>query len=69
MRLASIAFSSGKTWREALDALRRYIEHLITSPQIDALTRADVDLALDRIEHIEKTAGAALKGYLGYLNA
>jgi hypothetical protein len=30
---------------------------------------ADSDLAFDRIEYIEKTAGAALKSYLGYLNA
>jgi hypothetical protein len=63
------AFSSGKTWREALDAFRRYIEQLITSPEIDALILADIDLALERIERIEKTAGTTLKSYLGYINA
>jgi hypothetical protein len=63
------AFSTGATWRQALDALRGYIEKLITSPAIDALTLADIDLALERIEHIEKTATGALRSYLGYINA
>jgi hypothetical protein len=63
------AFSTGATWRQALDALRGYIELLITSSKMDALTLADIDLALERIEHIEKTARGALRSYLGYINA
>jgi hypothetical protein len=62
------AFTSA-TWRQALDALRAHVEKLITGPEIDAVVLADIDLALERIEHIEKAAGAALRSYLGYINA
>ena len=57
------------TWRQALDALRDHVEALIVIPAIDALVLADIDLALQRIEHIEKTAAGALRSYLGYINA
>ena len=57
------------TWRETLDALHSHIEQLITGASIDALVLADIDLALERIEHIEKTAGEALRSYLGYISA
>lgn len=57
------------TWRQALDALRGHVEKLIAGPAIDAVVLADIDLALERIEHIEKTAGQALKSYLGYISA
>jgi len=57
------------TWRQALDALHSYVEKLITGPAIDAMILADIDLALERIEHIEKTAGQAIRSHLGYLNA
>jgi hypothetical protein len=56
-------------WRKALEALHAHVERLIAGPQIDAVILADIDLALERIEHIEKTAGAALRSYLGYINA
>lgn len=57
------------TWRQALDALRIHVETLVANPAIDALLLADIDLALERIEHIEKTAAGALRSYLGYVNA
>lgn len=57
------------TWRQTLDALRGHVEKLIASPVIDAVILADIDLALERIEHIEKTAGEALRSYLGYISA
>jgi hypothetical protein len=63
------AFSTGTTWRQALDALRAHVERLITNPVIDAVILADIDLALERIEHIEKTAAGGLRSYLGYINA
>jgi len=63
------AFSTKATWRQALDALRGHIEKLIAGPAHDALILADIDLELERIEHIEKTADAALRSYLGYINA
>ena len=56
-------------WRETLDALHMHIEKLITGAVIDAIVLADIDLALERIEHIEKTAGEALRSYLGYISA
>lgn len=56
-------------WRDCLDALLAQVETLIRAPQIDALVLADIDLALERIEHIEKTAGEALRSYFGYINA
>ena len=64
-----VVFSTDAPWRLALDALRGYIERLITSPLINALTLADIDLALQRIERIEKTAMSALRSYFGYINA
>ena len=57
------------TWRETLDALHGQVETLITAAAIDAIVLADIDLALERIEHIEKTAGEALRSYLGYISA
>ncbi len=57
------------TWRETLDALHEHVEGLITAAVIDAIVLADIDLALERIEHIEKTAGEALRSYLGYISA
>ena len=57
------------TWRQALNALRAHAEKLIGGPSHDAVILADIDLALERIEHIEKTAGAALRSYFGYINA
>jgi hypothetical protein len=30
---------------------------------------ADIDLELERIEHIEKTAGGGLRSHLAYINA
>jgi hypothetical protein len=57
------------TWRQALDALRGYVETLVALPAINALVLADIDLGLQRIEHIEKTAAGALRSYLGYINA
>ncbi len=62
------AFSS-TTWRQALDALRGHVEKLIAGETHDAVILADIDLALERIEHIEKTAAGALRSYLGYINA
>lgn len=62
-------FPTKGTWRQALDALRGHVERLIASPSHDALMLADIDLELERIEHIEKTADAALRSYLGYINA
>jgi hypothetical protein len=62
------AFST-KTWRQGLDSLRGHLEKLIASPAHDAVMLADIDLELERIEHIEKTADAALRSYLGYINA
>ena len=56
-------------WRECLDALLGQVETLIRAPEIDALVLADIDLALERIEHIEKTAGEALRSYFGYIHA
>jgi len=56
-------------WRAALDALRTHVEGLITGSAIDAVVLADIDLALERVEHIEKTANEALRSYLGYINA
>jgi len=56
-------------WRATLDALRGYVERLITDSTIDAVVLADIDLALERIVHIEKTANEALRSYLGYINA
>jgi hypothetical protein len=57
------------TWRQALDALRGHIEKLVTGDSHDAVILADIDLGLERIEHIEKTAAGALRSYLGYINA
>jgi hypothetical protein len=57
------------TWRETLDALDSHVEAMITGAVIDAIALADIDLALERIEHIEKTAGEALRSYLGYISA
>jgi len=57
------------TWRETLDALHGDVEKLITGAAIDAIVLADIDLGLERIEHIEKTAGEALRSYLGYISA
>jgi hypothetical protein len=51
-------------WRQALDALYTHIHALIGHDAPDALELADIDLALERIEHIEKTAAAALHTYL-----
>jgi hypothetical protein len=42
---------------------------LITGAAIDAVVLADIDLALERIAHIEKTAGEALRSYFGYISA
>lgn len=56
-------------WRAALDALRTHVEGLINGQVIDAVALADIDLALERVEHIEKTANEALRSYLGYINA
>jgi hypothetical protein len=56
-------------WRDALDALRAHVEGLITGAAIDAVVLADIDLALERFEHIEKTANEALRSYLGYIKA
>jgi len=56
-------------WRECLDALLAHVEKLLRTPTIDAVVLADIDLALERIEHIEKTAGEALRSYFGYINA
>jgi hypothetical protein len=42
------AFSTGTTWRQALDALRAHVERLITNPVIDAVILADIDLVLER---------------------
>jgi hypothetical protein len=73
--LATMAeLSTGTTctataWRRALDALHGHVEKLIASPHIDAVLLADIDLALERIEHIEKTAAEALGSYLGYISA
>jgi hypothetical protein len=63
------AFSTKTTWRQMLDALRGHVEKLIAGPSHDAVILADVDLELERIEHIEKTASRALRSYLGYINA
>jgi hypothetical protein len=62
-------FSTKTTWRQALDALRGHVEKLIAAPAHDAVMLADIDLELERIEHIEKTAAGALRSYLGYINA
>jgi hypothetical protein len=63
------AFSTTTTWRQALDALRGHVEKLIAGPSHDAVILADIDLELERIEHIEKTASGALRSYFGYINA
>jgi hypothetical protein len=42
---------------------------LIAGPSHDAVILADVDLELERIEHIEKTASRALRSHFGYINA
>jgi hypothetical protein len=41
------------TWRATLDALHGHAEAMIAGVVIDAIALADVDLALERIEHIE----------------
>jgi hypothetical protein len=63
------AFSTKDTWRQTLDALRAHIEKLIAGPSHDAVILADIDLELERIERIEKTAARALRSHLGYINA
>ena len=55
-------------WRQALDALHMHIETLIGRDAPDAVELADIDLALERIEHIEKTAAAALQRYLRFIS-
>ena len=62
------SFAKAK-WRDVLDALRGYTERLISDAANDAVVLADIDLALERIERIEKLANEALRSYLGYLTA
>jgi hypothetical protein len=66
--------STGQTvapsaWHQALDMLGIYIELLVDRDVHDAVVLADIDLALERIEHIEKTAAEALHSYLRYISA
>jgi len=56
-------------WRQALNALRGHIERLVAGTMHDAVILADIDLGLERIEHIEKTASRALRSHFGYVNA
>jgi secreted protein with Ig-like and vWFA domain len=55
-------------WRQALDMLSVHIEFLVDRDVHDAVVLADIDLALERIEHIEKTAAEALHSYLRYIS-
>jgi hypothetical protein len=66
--------STGKSfvkagWRDVLDALRAHAEDLIAGATHDAGVLADIDLALERIERVEKLANDALRSYLGYVSA
>jgi hypothetical protein len=55
-------------WRQALDALYTHIQALIGRDAHDAVELADIDLALERVEHIEQTAAAALRTYLQFIS-
>jgi hypothetical protein len=57
------------SWRDALAALRGHVEKLVARDSHDAIVLADIDLGLERIERIEKTANSATRLYLGYVNA
>ena len=62
--------SAGKaSWRESLDAIRLHLLKLIAKASDDAMVLADIDLVLERIDHIEKLAAAALRSYVGYVSA
>jgi hypothetical protein len=56
-------------WRDVLDALHLHVEELLARDAHDAILLADIDLALERIEHIENTAADAVHSYLGFLSA
>jgi hypothetical protein len=60
---------ASSTWHEALIAMRGYIEHLVDGGRDDVAVLVDIDLALERIEYVEKLATAALRSYLGYISA
>jgi hypothetical protein len=55
-------------WRQALDAFHEHVQTLIGRDMPDAVELADIDLALERLEHIEQTAAAALHGYLRFVS-
>lgn len=62
--------AAGKaTWLESLDAIRIHLLQLVAKASDDAMVLADVDLVLERFDHIEKLAAAALRSYLGYISA
>ena len=56
------------TWRGALDCFRSDIEALIAGGVPDAVVLVDIDLALERIEHVERLATKAVRGYFGYVS-
>jgi hypothetical protein len=57
------------TWEETLIALRRHIEQLIVGATNTAPALVDLDLALERFEHLERSTSAALRSYEGYISA
>jgi hypothetical protein len=61
--------SGTATWRQSLDAIRAHLQKRIDADSVDAIDLADIDLILERIDHIEKLAAAALRSYLGYVSA
>jgi hypothetical protein len=71
---AMAELSSGRsfaasTWRGALDALHADIENLVVDGAVDAVVLVDIDLALERIERIERLATKAVRSYFGYISA
>lgn len=57
------------TWSESLIALRGYIEQLIVRATDATPALLDVDLAVERLEHLERCSAAALRSYQGYISA
>jgi hypothetical protein len=57
------------TWNGALIDLRDYIDHLVAERKDDIVALIAIDLAVERIEYIEKLARAAVRSYRGYLSA
>jgi hypothetical protein len=71
---AMAELSSGRsfaasTWRGALDAWHAHIESLVVGGAVDAVVLVDIDLALERIERVERLATKAVRSYLGYVSA